>query len=349
MKVAIITDQHFGARKGSKLFHEYFQSFYDETFFPTLEKENIKTVIDMGDTFDNRRGIDFWALDWAKENYYNRLREMGVTVHTIIGNHTAYYKNTNDINAISLLLGEYDNVICHNKVTEITLDNLNTLLIPWINQENEKETYETIKKTNCKVAMGHLELRGFNANRYVVMEHGADSDIYQKFKLVFSGHYHTRSSKQNIKYLGNPYEIYWSDVDDKRGFHIFDTDTLELTTVNNPFKMFYNIYYEDTPYQLINTTEYKNKIVKVIVRKKSDPVEFEKFIDKLYKSNVHELKVVENFDFGGIYDEEKFEDEECEDTVSILNRYIDEADVSLEKSVIKEILKEIYIEACEVD
>jgi hypothetical protein len=166
---------------------------------------------------------------------------------------------------------------------------------------------------------------------------------------VFSGHYHTRSEKGNVRYLGNPYELYWSDVDDARGFHIFDTETLEVTPVNNPFKMFHNIYYEDTPHQLINTKEYKDKIVKVVVRKKSDPLQFEKFLDKLYKSNVHELKVVENFDFGGIYDTEDLESDESEDTISILNRYIDEAEVSLDKSIIKNILKEIYIEACEVD
>ena len=79
MKVAIITDQHFGARKNSKLFHDYFLKFYDEVFFPSLEAEGITTVIDMGDTFDSRKGIDFSALAWAKEHYYDRLKNMGIT------------------------------------------------------------------------------------------------------------------------------------------------------------------------------------------------------------------------------------------------------------------------------
>ena len=48
MKVAIITDQHFGARKNSKQFHDYFLKFYNDVFFPTLEKHKIKTVVDMG-------------------------------------------------------------------------------------------------------------------------------------------------------------------------------------------------------------------------------------------------------------------------------------------------------------
>ena len=89
MKVAIITDQHFGARKNSKLFHDYFLKFYNDIFFPYLEENNIKVVIDMGDTFDSRKGIDFSALAWAKNNYYDRLQDMGIRVHTIVGNHTA--------------------------------------------------------------------------------------------------------------------------------------------------------------------------------------------------------------------------------------------------------------------
>jgi DNA repair exonuclease SbcCD nuclease subunit len=282
MKVAIITDQHFGARKNSKLFHDYFLKFYNDVFFPTLEEQGITTVIDMGDTFDSRKGIDFSALSWAKNNYYDRLQEMGVKVHTIVGNHTAYYKNTNNVNAVDLLLREYDNVTVYSEPTEVMLDKLPTLFIPWINQENEESTLKLIQKASCPCAMGHLELHGFRVNRQIIMEHGLDSKLFEKFKRVFSGHYHTRSTNGTVFYLGNPYEIYWTDVNDTRGFAIFDTETLEHASVDNPYKMFYNIYYEDTNYQTFDTREYENKIVKIIVRKKSDTKKFEKFVDKLY-------------------------------------------------------------------
>ena len=346
MKVAIITDQHFGARKSSKFLHDYFKKFYDTVFFPYLEEHNIKTVVDMGDTFDNRRSIDLWALEWAKENYYDRLQEMGITVHTIVGNHTAYYKNTNSVNTVDLLLKQYKNVKVYSECAEVKLDKLKVLFIPWINAENFESTVSSIKASSSVCAMGHLELNGFRAHRGHVMEDGMESKLFEKFSKVYSGHYHTRSDDGQIFYLGNPYEMYWNDVNDTRGFHIFDTETQEHTSINNPYKLFYNVYYEDTNYKLFDTRDYKDKIVKVIVRKKSNPKDFEKFIDKIYSSGVQELKIVETFE---VHQDEDFEVDETENTISILNRYIDESEIDCDKAIIKGILQKIYSQACEVD
>jgi len=345
MKVAIITDTHYGARKSSSLFHDYFEKFYKEVFFPTLDEQGITTLVHMGDAFDSRKGIDFKALTWAQRVVFDPLKERGIEVHLIVGNHDAYYKNTNIVNGVDLLLREYDNIRVYSKTTESKLDNLDVLFVPWINQENEKETTKLIKKTHCNVAMGHLELQGFRVNRQLVMEHGLESKLFEKFTRVYSGHYHTRSNNGTVFYLGNPYEMFWTDVKDERGFHIFDTETLEHTPVNNPFRLFYNIYYEDDDYQLFDTREYENKIVKVIVRKKTDITKFEKFIDKLYSANVADLKIVENFQ---IQESEEFEAEESEDTISILDRYIEESETDLEKSILQKIVKEIYQEACEM-
>ena len=345
MKVAIITDTHYGARKNSKLFHDYFLKFYNDIFFPTLEEYGINKVIHLGDAFDSRKGIDFSALSWAKNNIFDRFQKMCIDVHLITGNHDCYYKNTNEVNAVDLLLREYKNVTVYSKPTEVLLDKLKVLFIPWINQENEQDTLKMIQKTSCVCAMGHLELQGFRVNRSVVMDHGLDSKVFDKFKVVYSGHYHTRSNNGTVFYLGNPYELYWNDLNDTRGFHIFDTETLEKVAIDNPHHMFYNIYYEDTNYQTFDTREYENKIVKIVVRKNTDSKKFEKFLDKLYTSNVAELKVVENF---VIQEAEEFEAFESEDTLSILNRYIEESEVDLEKSMIQRMIQEIYQEACEL-
>jgi UDP-2,3-diacylglucosamine pyrophosphatase LpxH len=344
--VGLICDTHYGAKKTSQHLHDYFELFYKNVFFPTLKEKNIKTIIHMGDCFDNRKSIDFKALEWSKRVVFDPAAEMGITIHLVTGNHDVYFKNTNSVNSPGLLLQTYSNIKTYSDPTEVNIGGLKILFLPWINQENEAKTLKIIEKTTSKCAMGHLELQGFRVNRQLIMEHGLESKLFEKFDRVYSGHYHTRSNNGKVFYLGNPYEMYWTDVNDTRGFHIFDTETLEHTPINNPYKLFYNIYYEDTPYQLFDTTEYENKIVKVIVRKKSKQKDFEKFIDKLYTAGIQDLKIVENFD---IQENEDFEIDEEENTMSILNRYIDEAEFEFDKNIIKGIFQDLYRQACEVE
>ena len=344
MKVAIITDTHYGARKGSKYLHDYFELFYKNVFFPALEEHRIDTVIHMGDVFDSRKSIDYQSFEWAKRVVFEPLKKYNV--HAIIGNHDCYYKNTNDTNSPQLLLQSYPNVKTYQEITEIQIGNLQVLFIPWINAENFENSVNTIKLSNSKCAMGHLELNGFRAHRGHTMEEGMDSTLFEKFDKTFSGHYHTRSDNGKIFYLGNPYEMFWNDVNDSRGFTIFDTETLEHYHINNPYRLFYNIYYEDTPHQTFDFSEYESKIVKVIVRKKTKPKLFEKFLDKLYSVGVQDLKIVENFD---IQESEDFEVTEEESTMSILNRYIDESEFELDKNIIKGIFQKLYQQACEVE
>ena len=345
MKIAIFTDTHWTARKSSRHLHDYFELFYKNIFFPTLEEQGVEIVVHMGDAFDNRKSIDFWGLDWTRRVVLEPLRKY--EVHMIVGNHDIFLRNSTEINAPELLLKDYPNIKTYSSPTNTKVGGIDMTFIPWICSENYDETLKVIKKSKAKIAMGHLELQGFRVNKHLIMEeHGMDPNIFAKFQKVFSGHYHTRSDNGRIFYLGNPYEMYWTDVNDTRGFHIFDTETFEHTPINNPYKLFYNIYYDDTPHQMFDVTEYANKIVKVIVRKKSKQKEFDKFIDKLYKVGIQDLKIVENFD---IQENEDFVIDEEENTISILNRYIDESECNFDKNVIKGIFQDLYQQSCEID
>ena len=350
MKIALLTDTHFGARKANKVFHDYFEKFYDDIFFPTIKERKIKNIIHLGDSFDNRKNVDFWALDWAKKVVYDRLEEYKTQVHTIVGNHDVYYKNTNDINAVDALLSSYKNIIYYSSPTEVNIDGFETLLLPWICQDNYEESIQAIKNSKSKITFGHLELNGFALFPGVIQTNahmGLNPSYFQHFDVVFSGHYHTRSNDGKIFYLGNPYQMYWNDADDPRGFHIFDTETFKLEFIQNPYNMFEKVYYDDTDHKLFDARYLKDKIVKIIVRNKSNQFEFDKFVDKINKSGCVDLKIVENF---AIDDEDvEFTQEECENTVTLLNKYIDDSDFDLDKSIVKEIMQEVYREACEFE
>jgi predicted phosphodiesterase len=340
-KISIINDTHYCARKSSKLFQDYFELFYKNVFFPTLEKLNIDTVLHLGDAFDNRRIIEFDGLDWTQRVVLEPLSKYNV--HMIVGNHDIFLRNTTRLNSPELLLQQYNNIKVYREPVEINVHGLDIFMIPWITPETEELTYSMMSKTKAKVAMGHLELNGFVAHKGHVMEDSRDPDPFYKFKKVLSGHYHTRSDNGKIYYLGNPYEIYFNDVDDLKGFTIFDTETLEHEHVNNPYKLHYNLSYDED--NIIIPKDLENKIVRVVVKNKKTVRKFEKYIEKINNQNPYELKVIENIETPDI---ENMGEIESEDTISILNSYIEESDISLDKSKLKNIINDLYKSAMDL-
>ena len=345
MKIAIITDQHLDGRKGSLAFWNYFQKFYDEIFFPTLEKEGIKVVFDLGDTFDNRKSMDFNTFHRVRENYFERLRPYHV--HMLLGNHCTYYKNTNRINSPELLLDQYPNIKIYSEPTEILMGKKVFLMLPWINKENQEDVFRRLETSEADICCGHLELSGFEITPGMTMDHGMDHTLFHRFKRVWSGHYHHKSKKSNVQYLGNPYQMYWNDYKDRRGFHIYDTESDRLKFVENPFEIFDKIFYDDTSvdYNKQDVSDYKDKFIKLIVEEKRDYQMFETLVDRLYNVGVHDVKIVET-----LVDEDDKTDIEIssKDTLTLLNEYIDEVEMSVDKSDLKGLMRSLYIESCNV-
>jgi len=347
MKIALITDTHYGFKKGNQEYHDYFLKFYNEVFFPTLKKKKIKHVIHLGDVFDIRRNIDFWSLDWARKNIFNPLQDMGVTVDVMVGNHDSFYKNTLEINSLECLLQEYDNLRVYTQPSEVTVGDRKMVYLPWICDQNEKQTVNLLKQTDAEVVLGHLEMEGFKTNPTYTANHGRQTSEFSKFELVMSGHYHTKSKKGNFQYLGNPYQMYWNDYKDSRGFHIYDTESDRLRFVANPYEIFEKIFYDDAKYDYnkSDVSDYKDKFIKIIVEEKRDYQMFETLVDRLYNVGAHDVKIVETLvDADGIDDT----DLETKDTMTLLNEYIDEVEISVDKSELKKLMRNLYIESCQV-
>ena len=153
---------------------------------------------------------------------------------------------------------------------------------------------------SAEVVMGHLEMKGFELLKGNIATHGDDVGVYSKFDLVFSGHYHHKSSKGNIHYLGAFGEYTWSDYNDPRGFTIFDTNTREFEFVQNPYRMFHKVNYDDgaQDFEFWKSYDYdklKESYVKVIVINKQNPYLFDNVIDNLYKAGVSDISIVEDF------------------------------------------------------
>ena len=223
-------------------------------------------------------------------------------------------------------------------------DGQKILMLPWICDDNREEVFNTVASTDAKVCMGHLELNGFEAHPGHVMESGMDKTLFDKFSRVFTGHYHQKSTKGNVSYLGNPYQLYWNDYGCKRGFHVFDTDTLKTTFYRNPFDTFHKLYYNGGVV-LPNEDEVKGTFVKLIVEDKGDYSKFDYFVSQLQDMGLGDLKIIEDL---SVEVEKGSGLLETEDTMTLLDNYIDGIDLKVNKSNIKNVMRSLYMEASEI-
>jgi predicted phosphodiesterase len=355
LKIALLTDTHWGIRNDNISFLDNNKKFLDAIFFPTLDSLGITDVIHLGDLVDRRKYINFHTAKRMREDFLDPLASRNISMHIIAGNHDVYFKNTNSVNALSELLGgKYDNVTWLTEVTTVSFDGTSILLLPWINDENRQTTMGAIRDSKASIVAGHLELAGFEMFKGSVSSHGESPDVFNKFDTVFSGHYHHKSSSGNIMYLGSHAEFTWSDYDDPRGFHIFDTQTREITFIRNTFTMFEKLWYNDADKTMdeilnIDFEKYKNKIVKVIVTNKTNPYWFDMFVEKLEKENPTHLQIVEDH-LNLVLEEDSDIVDEAESTISIFNKYIDQINIPDHNKVkLQQTIQELYNEALTVE
>ena len=350
MKFAILNDTHAGVRNSSDIFINYQEEFYTNVFFPYLLENDIKHIVHLGDYYEHRRFINFKALSANRKHFLDKLREYGITMDIIPGNHDTYYKNTNELNSLNELMGHYMNEvnIVHDP-TVLEYDGLKLGLVPWICQDNQEEVFEFLENCKADIIGGHFELSGFEVMRGMVLPgHGQDGVVerLRRFELVLSGHYHTKSNQGNIHYLGSQMEFFWNDAHDPKYFHVIDTETRELLPVLNPITLYEKIYYDDTKqdYNEYDTSVLENKFVKVVVINKTDAFTFDRFLDRIQQQRIHDLKIQENLnEFLG----ENVADSglEVEDTSELLAAYVDNVETILDKDRLKNELINLMTEA----
>ena len=219
-------------------------------------------------------------------------------------------------------------------------------LVPWIDAENQERSLNFLANAKCDWIGGHFEIAGYEVMKGIVAPHGLDAKIFNRFERVLSGHYHTKSEKDNITYLGSQMEFFWNDAHDDKFFHVLDTETRELTAVRNPHTLHHRIYYNDveTDYLHSDLNDVEGKFVKVVVMNKSDQFVFDRFIDRIQNRNILELKIAENFSefLGNNVDDNEIS---VEDTSVLLDSYIDAVDTDLDKDRIKQQMSELMTEA----
>jgi DNA repair exonuclease SbcCD nuclease subunit len=348
MKIAMITDTHWGVRGDNISFLNNNKHFLDNIFFPYLANNNIKTVLHLGDLVDRRKYININTAKSLREDFLDPLFHNDYDVHIIAGNHDTYFKNTNETNSLRELVGMYPFKLYDKHSEVVRFDNLDMLLIPWICDDNKKQIFSSLSSSSASVSAGHLELSGFEMYKGSMVSHGFDRSLFSRFDTVFSGHYHHRSSDGSIFYLGSHGEFTWSDYNDPRGFHVFDTETRKVEFIENPYRMFKKFWYNDTVENFewdLDYSEYNNCMVKVIVQNKSNLFLFDKVISGIEENTPLDIQIVEDHMNLGLEDDNDIVNE-AESTLDIFKKYIGNIeDKNIDRNKLESKIIELYHEA----
>lgn len=270
------------------------ERFFADQFFPTISGLGIREIWHLGDLVDRRKYVAFVTSNRMNRIFVDMLRENSCTLRIIPGNHDLPFKNKTSISAERELLPDYPWIAVHDEPTVKLLGERSVMFLPWICDENREKCMHYVEKVAAQVVVAHLELSGFEMYRGKPSDHGMSPKLFERFGLVLSGHYHHKSNKGPIHYLGAPYEMTWSDHDDPRGFHVLDLETMELTFYENKRRPHAKLHYDDSAPVMIHPTTYSGKIVKVIVKEKRDPLQFDQLIASLERAGVESIRVVDD-------------------------------------------------------
>lgn len=352
MKIAVLCDTHAGVRNDSGVFLDNAKKFYHNILFPTMEARGITKIIHLGDILDRRKYINFVTASRLRTDFMEPLRDKGFSIDHILGNHDVYYKDTNAISGVYELFGNSTfPITIIDRVAEREYGSLPILCVPWITEDNQADTVRTIKGSRARVCFGHLELTGFEMSRGNIMKHGIDSELFEQFEVTASGHFHHPSERGPIRYLGAMGQFDWGDNEDSRGFHIFDTDTLQFEHIGNPYEMFHRVEYDDDGLSdgelisLLNIPDFiKGTYVKVIVKRKTNPVIFDRFIQAIEEMGVADLQIEEEYINVEISKALELT-AQSEDTSEIIRDYINYIETTVDRDSLLRLMENTYREA----
>ena len=344
----VLGDLHLGVKNSSEVMFRHQSKFFN-FMIDYMKQNNIDTILQCGDLWDSRRNTNMKTLQFAYDCFFDLLKDNNIHMHTVIGNHDIYLRNSLDIHSSGLLLRNYDCIDVYDQCTTIELDGCTVDMIPWICDQNREQCFDYIKNSKSDVCLGHFEINQFPAVGQSLFEGGMSREQFSHFKQVFSGHFHCRSKNDNITYVGTPYQLTWNDATTENGFIVFDTETLQYYYVENPNRYYHYLTYDDkNKFQTsLEGLALEDSFVKIVIKSKSRAFNYNTYINKVFAGKPADVKFVEQ-SLIDVTSSNQNATLEVKDTLDLITSYIDGIDYD-HKERLKNFMVQLYNEAITIN
>jgi len=336
-KIILCGDLHFGVKATIPEFVAYQEGELDNLVKHAVEN-NIKTVCFLGDVFNDRKNIYVKTIRSLKRKFREYGETTDINFVIIIGNHDSFFKNTNRVNSPRELLGDtpQDNIyIIDDDPEEMFYDNTRCLLMPWMTKDSFEENISSLKVSTAEYCFGHFEIDGFVMNNNNKCKSTLKRSHFKNFKKVFSGHFHTGSSKGNIIYTGSLCELDWNDFGIKKGFYTLDTENHDIEFIESKNKIFHKIMVGEK-FKFSSIKDLKDCFLKIYINSKlttqenvklgnliSQNISYE-LIDNTILNDVEDIDIGDNEDLSDIImscveTQDDIDDDDKKKVIELLN------------------------------
>lgn len=332
-KIAIISDLHLGVHTNSSFWHttaiNWAKWLKDE-----LKKQEITDIIFCGDWHHNRSEISVSTLQ-VSADILDILRDFNLIA--IAGNHDMFFKTRTDVNSLSIFKNRKNITIIDTNVAVIHHGDKILSLCPW------NTPIANIPESSA--IFGHFEIETFSMNAYKMCSEGIKTkDLLAKSPLVFSGHFHIRQQKNynqgTVIYVGNPFQMDFGDIDNDKGYYIFDINTSEYNFVKNNISP----QYKKVPISKLTDTPtfnedikqaFYNNIVKLKIDKDIEQESIDLILQKLHALKPAELTIDYDINFNRLsVDVDEKQDLSGIDIEQAIHEFVNLLDIKNKESII---------------
>lgn len=342
-KFALLGDLHMGTKNDDPWLEDVILTFC-KWFTEDCKKKGIKYCLQAGDWFDIRKGVSQRTMQFVREEIIPMFQETFDETYVIVGNHDMKMKEFITPNSCREILSKYDKFTVIEDPETIMVEGVCVDMIPWMCKSNRQQIMDFVKKSKSPYCMGHWELTGYYF--YKGLKSTGDSpDFLDKYKEVWSGHFHTISNGGNVQYLGTPYTITLGDANDPRGYWVYDTDEDSISFCHNPVTNHHRVYFDADTWAMKEkeiVALYTNKVVNLVIEKSSSDTNKKVKLDRVlddFERTCHEFsyKYVEEIS-GSVADSDK-EDVDIKSTSDIID---EEITILEESDEVKDRIRKIF-------